>query len=98
MHWEDFERGYYGYTFVRDPDITIPGWLLLRGSTTLQERIFSRLVSGLYSNRIMFAHNQDAWEISPVEATTAGILAAFTVNRLAYEVLSSIPFRRDPNS
>jgi len=80
---------------MRDPELSIAGWLLLSEASSLRERAFCRLVEGLDHDSIKFTHTpQQIFQIHPVESNLAGLLAACSANTWARERLANVPIAR----
>ena len=53
---------------MRDPELSIAGWLLLGQAKTLRERAFARLVGSVQHDAIEFSHApQQLFQVHPVE-------------------------------
>jgi len=77
---------------VRDPELSIAGWLLSRNVHTLRERAFSRTVEALDHDSIKFVHTSDQiFQIHPVEPTLSGLMAACSANTWSRERLGQYP-------
>jgi hypothetical protein len=84
---------------MRDPELSIVGWLLLEEAGSLRERAFCRLVDGLDHDSIKFAHTpQQIFQIHPVDSTLNGLLAACSANTWSRDRLSNIPIARPGRS
>ena len=84
---------------MRDPELSIAGWMLLGQAETLRERAFARLVASVQHDAIEFSHApQQLFQIHPVEPTLAGLIYACAANSWARETLSSIPIARQRRS
>jgi hypothetical protein len=84
---------------MRDPELSITGWILIREAKTLRERAFARLVEGLHHDAIEFAHApQQLFQIHPVEPSLEGLVYACSANTWARDVLSVIPITRPARS
>ena len=84
---------------MRDPELSIAGWLLIREAKTPRERAFARLVQSLQHDSIEFVHApQQMFQIHPVSASLEGLMCACSVNTWAHDQLSSIPITRPARS
>jgi len=84
---------------MRDPELSIAGWLLLGEAKTLRERAFSRLVECLDHDSIKFAHApEQIFQIHPVEPTLSGLVAACAANTWCRDRLANIPISRPGRS
>jgi hypothetical protein len=84
---------------MRDPELSIAGWLLLRDAETLQQRAFCRLVDGLDHDSIKFCHTpQQVFQIHPVESSLSGLIAACSANTWARDRLANVPIARNGRS
>lgn len=84
---------------MRDPELSIAGWLLINEAKTLRERAFARLIQAIHNDSIEFWHApQQVFQIHPVTPTLDGLMYACSVNTWARDVLSSIPISRPPRS
>jgi hypothetical protein len=84
---------------MRDPELSIAGWLLLREADTLRDRAFCRLVEGVDHDSIKFAHTpQQIFQIHPVESNLSGLLAACQANTWSRDRLANIPIARPGRS
>jgi hypothetical protein len=80
---------------MRDPELSIAGWLLLNEAGTLLDRAFCRLVEGLDHDSIKFTHTpQQIFQIHPVESNLSGLLAACSANTWSRDRLANIPIAR----
>lgn len=84
---------------MRDPELSIPGWLLLGDAHTLRERAFARLVLAIHNDSIEFWHTPGlVLQVHPVAATTEGLMYSCSVNTWSREALAAIPISRPPRS
>jgi len=84
---------------VRDPELSIAGWLLLRNARTLRERAFARTVESLEHDSIKFAHTADqVFQIHPVEPALSGLMAACSANTWSRDRLDNVPISRPGRS
>ena len=84
---------------MRDPELSIAGWLLLRSARTLRERAFARTVEALDHDSIRFAHTSDqVFQVHPVEASITGLMAACAANTWSRDRLANIPISRPGRS
>ncbi len=84
---------------MRDPELSIAGWLLLGEAKTLRERTFSRLVECLDHDSIKFAHApEQLCQIHPIEPTLGGLIAACAANTWSRDRLANIPISRPGRS
>ena len=84
---------------MRDPELSIAGWLLLGAARTLHERAFARTVEGLDHDSIRFAHTGDrVFQIHPVEASLTGLMAACAANTWSRDRLANVPISRPGRS
>jgi len=84
---------------MRDPELSIAGWLLIGQAKTLRERSFARLVQGLQHDSIEFCHApQQVFQIHPVDASLEGLMYACSANTWARDILSVIPITRPARS
>jgi hypothetical protein len=84
---------------MRDPELSIAGWILIGQAKTLRERAFARLVQALHHDSIEFWHApQQVFQIHPVTPTLDGLIYACAVNTWARDVLAVIPISRPPRS
>lgn len=84
---------------MRDPELSIAGWVLLCGAKTLRERAFCRLVQGLDHDSIKFAHTpEQIFQVHPVEPTVSGLMAACAANTWSRDRLAAIPISRPGRS
>jgi len=84
---------------VRDPELSIAGWLLLRNAQTLRERAFTRTVEALDHDSIKFVHTSDqVFQIHPVEPSLTGLMAACSANTWSRDRLANIPISRPGRS
>jgi hypothetical protein len=80
---------------MRDPELSIAGWLMLNEASGLRERAFCRLVEGIDHDAIKFTHApQQIFQIHPVESTLGGLLAACSANTWSRERLANVPISR----
>ena len=80
---------------MRDPELSIAGWLMLNEASNLRERAFCRLVEGLDHDSIKFTHTpQQIFQIHPVESTLPGLLSACSANTWSRERLANVPIAR----
>jgi len=80
---------------MRDPELSIAGWLLLSEARTLRERAFCRLVEGLDHDSIKFSHTpQQIFQIHPVESSLGGLMSASAANTWSRDRLANIPIAR----
>ena len=84
---------------VRDPELSIAGWLLLRNAQRLRERAFSRTVEALDHDSIKFVHTSDQiFQIHPVEPALTGLMAACSANTWSRDRLANVPISRPGRS
>jgi hypothetical protein len=84
---------------LRDPELSIAGWLLLRSAGTLRERAFARTVEALEHDSIRLAHTSDqVFQIHPVEPSLTGLMAACAANTWSRDRLANIPISRPGRS
>ena len=84
---------------VRDPELSIAGWLLLRNAQRLRERAFSRTVEALDHDSIKFVHTSDQiFQIHPVEPAVTGLMAACSANTWSRDRLANVPISRPGRS
>ena len=84
---------------MRDPELSIAGWMLIGQARTLRERAFARVVSALHHDSIEFVHApQQIFQIHPVEASLEGLVYACSANTWARDILSVIPITRPARS
>lgn len=84
---------------MRDPELSIAGWLLLGQAKTLRERAFCRLVECLDHDSIKFSHTpEQIFQIHPVEPALGGLMAACAANTWSRDRLASIPIARPGRS
>lgn len=84
---------------MRDPELSIPGWLLIGEATTLRERAFARVVQAIHHDSIEFWHApQHVFQIHPVNPNLEGLMYACAVNTWARDVLCTVPISRPPRS
>jgi hypothetical protein len=84
---------------MRDPELSIAGWLLIREASTLRERAFARLIHALQHDSIEFIHApQQVFQIHPVDPSLEGLMYACSANTWARDVLSAIPITRPARS
>jgi hypothetical protein len=80
---------------MRDPELSIPGWILLNEASTLRERAFCRLVEGLDHDSVKFTHTpQQIFQIHPVESNLGGLMAACSANTWSRDRLANVPIAR----
>jgi hypothetical protein len=80
---------------MRDPELSIPGWILLKEASTLRERAFCRLVEGLDHDSVKFSHTpQQIFQIHPVESNLGGLMAACSANTWSRDRLANVPIAR----
>jgi hypothetical protein len=80
---------------MRDPELSIAGWLLLGEAATLRERAFCRLIEGLDHDSVKFTHTpQQIFQIHPVESTLIGLITACSANTWSRDRLANIPIAR----
>jgi hypothetical protein len=80
---------------MRDPELSIAGWMLLSEANTLRERAFCRLVEGLDHDSVKFTHTpQQIFQIHPVESNLPGLMAACSANTWSRDRLSNVPIAR----
>jgi len=80
---------------MRDPELSIAGWVLLGEARTLRERAFCRTVQGLDHDSIKFAHTpEQIFQIHPVEPSVNGLMSACAANTWSRDRLSAIPISR----
>lgn len=79
---------------MRDPELSIPAWLLLGQASTLRERTFCRLVEALDGDSIRFTHTpQQIFQIHPVESNLVGLMMACSANTWSRDRLANVPDR-----
>jgi hypothetical protein len=84
---------------MRDPELSLAGWLLIQEAKTLRERAFARLVESIQHDSIEFVHApQQVFQVHPVNPNLQGLMYACSVNNWARDVLSAIPMARPPRS
>jgi hypothetical protein len=83
---------------MKEPDLSIAGWMLLTTATTLRNRAFARLVSGVQDRSIQFVHFPETFEIYPANPTVEAVLHSCSAHCGAREALSAIPIARAPRS
>jgi hypothetical protein len=83
---------------MREPDLSIAGWLLLDGAETLRERALARLISAMDLRSIQFVHSPEWFEIYPSSPTVRAILGSCFAHIGARETLARIPISRSPRS
>ena len=84
---------------VRDPELSIAGWLLLRNAHTLRERAFCRTLEALGHDSIKFVHTADqVFQIHPVEPSLSGLMAACSANTWSRDRLANVPISRPGRS
>jgi hypothetical protein len=83
---------------MRDPELSLAGWMLINQATTLRERAFARTISALHHDSISFVHSSESYQIHPMDATPAGLLYACSANTWARDCLSLIPITRPARS
>lgn len=84
---------------MRDPELSIAGWVLISQAETLRQRAFARAVRSLQHDAIEFAHApQQMFQIHPVEATLDGLMFACSANTWARDILSVVPITRPARS
>jgi hypothetical protein len=83
---------------MKEPELSIPGWMLLGEAANLRERAFARLVCALNDRSIQFTHGPEAFEIYPTNPSVSAIMHACSSHCGAREVLSSVPIARAPRS
>src|SRR5213594_2169998 len=84
---------------VRDPELSIAGWLLLRNAHTLRERAFCRTLEALGHDSIKFVHTSDqVFQIHPVEPSLTALMAACSANTWSRDRLGNIPISRPGRS
>jgi hypothetical protein len=84
---------------MRDPELSIPGWLLLGEARTLRERAFCRLVHGLEHDAIRFTHTpHQVFQIHPVECRLGGLMGACMANTWSRDRLANVPISRPGRS
>jgi hypothetical protein len=80
---------------MRDPELSIAGWMLLSDARTLRERAFCRLVEGLDHDSVKFTHTpQQIFQIHPVESNLDGLMAACSANTWSRDRLANVPIAR----
>lgn len=80
---------------MRDPELSIAGWLLLGGARTLRERAFCRTVEALDHDSIKFVHTpEQIFQIHPVEPSVGGLMSACVANTWSRDRLANIPIAR----
>jgi hypothetical protein len=84
---------------MRDPELSLAGWLLIQEAKTLRERAFARLVDSIQHDSVEFVHApQQVFQVHPVNASLEGLIYACSVNSWARDTLSAIPITRPPRS
>ena len=84
---------------MRDPELSIAGWMLISQGRTLRERAFARLTGALHHDSIEFVHApQQVFQIHPVEPTLEGLIYACSANTWARDILSVVPVTRPARS
>jgi hypothetical protein len=83
---------------MKEPDLSIPGWILLSGATTLRERAFARVVAGIKERSIQFVHCPEVFEIYPANPSVQAILHSCASHCGARDALAAIPIARAPRS
>jgi hypothetical protein len=83
---------------MKEPDLSIPGWMLLGGAATLRERAFARVVAGLKERSIQFVHCPEVFEIYPANPSVQAILHSCASHCGARDALAAIPISRAPRS
>jgi hypothetical protein len=83
---------------MRDPELSLAGWMLIGQAKTLRERAFARAVSSLSHDSISFAHASDSFQIHPMSPTPDGLLYACSANTWARDALAMLPITRPARS
>jgi hypothetical protein len=83
---------------MRDPELSIAGWMLIGQAKTLRERAFARAISALHHDSISFVHSSESFQIHPMEASPDGLMYACSANTWARDSLSMIPITRPARS
>lgn len=84
---------------MRDPELSIAGWVLLGEARTLRDRAFCRTVQGFDHDSIKFAHTpQQVFQIHPVESSLKGLMSACAANTWSRDRLAAIPISRPGRS
>lgn len=83
---------------MRDPELSIAGWMLIGQAKTLRERAFARSVSAIHHGSISFTHSSEAFQIHPLEPTPGGLMYACSANTWARDMLSLLPITRPARS
>lgn len=84
---------------MRDPELSIAGWMLMSSAETLRQRAFARVVSALHHDSIEFVHApQQVFQIHPVESSLEGLIYACSANTWPRDSLSTIPIVRPARS
>lgn len=83
---------------MRDPELSIAGWMLIGQAKTLRERAFARAVSAVHHDSISFTHSSEAFQIHPIEPTPDGLMYACSANTWARDALSLLPITRPARS
>lgn len=84
---------------MRDPELSIAGWLLIDEAKTLRERAFARLIQSIAHDTIDFLHapNQ-AFQIHPIDPTLDGLMYSCSCNTYCSDTLARIPISRAARS
>lgn len=84
---------------MRDPELSIAGWMLLERASTYRQRAFARLVSAIHHDSIEFAGLRErGFQVYPLDPSPAGLMMACAANTWCREALSLIPISRSPRS
>jgi hypothetical protein len=84
---------------MRDPELSIAGWVLLAQAKNLRERALARVTAALHHDSIEFVHSpQQVFQIHPVEASPEGLMYACSANTWARDALSAVPITRPARS
>ncbi|MEO8456680.1 MAG: hypothetical protein ABI559_02600 [Chloroflexota bacterium] len=83
---------------MRDPELSLAGWMLIGQARTLRERAFARAVSSLNHDSISFSHTPDSFQIHPMDASPDGLLYACSANTWARDALAMLPITRPARS
>jgi hypothetical protein len=83
---------------MKEPDLSLAGWMLLEQATSLRTRAFARSVAGLHDRSIEFVHCKETFEIYPASPSVEAILHSCAAHSGAREALAAIPIARPPRS
>jgi hypothetical protein len=84
---------------MRDPELSIAGWMIIDQARTLRERAFARVISSIHHDSIEFIHApQQVFQIHPVDSSLEGLMYACSANTWARDILSSVPITRPARS